>query len=161
MKRINVPVLDESPGKCGPTSLRAVLQHYGVERTESELAKACGWTEAEGVSPGAMSDCAKAEGLGARVESGCTLNDLEEWAERGVPVIVDWDPHDDGVDRGSHYSVVVRVTAKAVELMDPEPARIVSVSRQKFSELWICGRAVVVERRSLKAWAEHKLRRRP
>ena len=159
MKRIPVPPFDQTTGKCGPTALRSVLALYGVEATEDQLARAMGWTAGEGVPPKAIVDEAKSRGLAARAETGCTLNDLEEWAERGVPVIVDWDPHDEGVEEGSHYSVVVRVTDEDVELMDPEKGAFSKVARAKFDELWIRGRAIVVERQSpLKQWATRKLR---
>ena len=161
MKRIPVPAYDQSPGKCGPTALRSVLEHHGVKRSEAELARLCDWDKDEGASPGSMVDAAKGLGMSARAEVGWTLNDLEEAVERGAPVIVDWDPHDEGVEVGSHYSVVVRVTGEDVELMDPEPGKFVTVARVKFEELWIRGRAIVVEPRSaLKRWSERKLRRR-
>lgn len=161
MKRIPVPAYDQSPGKCGPTALRSVLEHLGVERSEDQLAELCDWDADEGASPGALVDAAKGLGMSARAEVGWTLNDLEESVERGTPVIVDWDPHDEGVERGSHYSVVVRVTGDAVELMDPEPGKFVTVERARFEELWIRGRAIVVERKAmLKRWSERKLRRR-
>jgi ABC-type bacteriocin/lantibiotic exporter with double-glycine peptidase domain len=157
-KQLDVPAVDESPGMCGPSSLRQVLAYYGVRKSEAELARLCGADPVDGTPPGEIARVAKQLGFDARVEVGCTLADLEEWLESGAPVIVDWDPHDEGVERGSHYSTVVQVTATQVRVQDPEPARIKTLTRKAFEEKWIRGRAIVVERRGgLRKWAGRKV----
>ena len=163
-KRLNVPPFDQTPGNCGPTSLRSVLAYYGIERTEAQLIKLCRTDQTTPLpytTPHNIVAVAEGFGLEASDQTGCTLVDLEAWMDEGTPVIVEWDQHDEGVEKGSHYSTVVQVTNKVVKLQNPEPARIVTLTRKQFEDKWIRGRAIPISLPSggkLQRWADKKAR---
>jgi len=40
----------ETPGLCGPASLKMILDYYGVSVSEEDLAKVCGASKEKGTS---------------------------------------------------------------------------------------------------------------
>ncbi len=119
----------ETPGLCGPASLKMVLDYYGVSASEQELAKLTGSSKEKGTSIEGLIKAVKHFGFNVFVKENSTLNDLKYFIKRNIPVIVDWFAEDDG-----HYSVVVDINKKNVVLMDPALRKIlVYIRRRKFS----------------------------
>ena len=119
----------ETPGLCGPASLKMVMDYYGVSVSEAEIAEAAGATKERGTKIEGLIKAARHFGFKTFVKKNSSLGDLEYFVKRKVPVIVDWFSEDDG-----HYSVVVDIDEKNVVLMDPELRKIlIYVRRRKFS----------------------------
>ena len=128
---IAVPHVRETPGYCGPSSLRAVLLYYGQDLSEKELAARMG-EGPDGVTSEALVMVAQQFGYEAALYNDASFEDVQNWLSQGVPLIVDWFSDDDG-----HYSVLVGLDQFYVHLMDPqEDFEYVAMPREKFENLW-------------------------
>jgi len=127
---LQVPRVDESPGRCGPAALKAVLKFHGVEASERGLAGLAG-TDAKGTTAQGMVQAARNFGFTAQVHDNATIQQLHHELERGRPCIVNWWSVDDG-----HYSVVERAGTAGVRMMDPETARAKTMDRATFDRNW-------------------------
>ena len=109
-----IPTVGQSDGMCGPASLKAALQFYGVEVPEPVLKRLSDATTKDGASPQGLAQAAIELGFKAEVREHVTFEELRAWVAEGVAVIVDWFDQNMG-----HYSVVKDVTDKDIVLMDP------------------------------------------
>ncbi|MDO8601297.1 MAG: cysteine peptidase family C39 domain-containing protein [bacterium] len=127
----------ETPGLCGPASLKIVMDYYGVSVSEAEIAKQAGATQEKGVSIKGLMKAAKHFGFKAVAKRNSSLEELSRYVKKEVPVIVDWFSEDDG-----HYSVVADINKDNVILMDPSIrslliyVRRVKFSRETFLRIW-------------------------
>jgi len=134
---IQLKPFKETPGLCGPASLKMVLDYYGIMVGEAELAKIVGATPEKGTSIDGLIKGARHFGFQAFFKYGSTVSDLRYFVKRDIPPIVDWFSEDDG-----HYSVVVNVTDKDIILMDPALRKILVYARkrkmpiEKFQRIW-------------------------
>ncbi len=128
-------------GMCGAASLLIVLKYYGMERTESELARLLGVDSSTGTDAAALKRVAEDLGFVVEVRNESTLEMVEDWIERGVPVIVDWftrgrADYGDGAVADGHYSVVAGLDAEHIYLMDPELGKVRRLARGDFLRVW-------------------------
>lgn len=121
----------QTPGLCGPASLKMVFGYYGVSASEGEIAKVAGATKEKGTSKAGLIKAAKHFGFQVFSKEKSSLNDLRYFIKREIPVIVDWFSEDEG-----HYSVVVDIDKKNIILMDPSYARRRKFSLEKFLRVW-------------------------
>lgn len=121
----------ESPGLCGVASLKMVLDYYGIEQSEAELARLAGSSETHGTSAEGLIAAAKTLGFEGFVLDLATFADIERYIGAETPVIVDWFSQDDG-----HYSVVVGLDEKNIYLEDPELGHQRSLTRETFFRVW-------------------------
>lgn len=127
----------QTPGFCGPASLKMVLDYYGVSVSEAELAKIAGGSREKGTSREGLIKAAKHFGFYVFLKKNSTLDDLRYFVKRKIPVIIDWFFEDDG-----HYSVVVDIDKKNIVLMDPTLRKILVYIRrrkmplEKFLRVW-------------------------
>ena len=125
---------------CGPASLKIVLNYYGVDKSEEELAKLTNATEA-GTDDTSIVRAAESLGFKAVIKNESSFRDIEEWLEKKVPVIVNWftrgrlDYSDSEVADG-HYSVVVGLDAEHIYLQDPETGGLRTLKREDFMKVW-------------------------
>lgn len=126
---------------CGPASLKMVLEYYGIERTENDLAKLAGTdpelgTSAEGIKKAAESFCFKVE-----IQNNSTFEDIQAWLNKKVPLIVNWftrgriDYPESDVPDG-HLSVVVGLDEEYIYLQDPEIGKLRKIGRDDFLKVW-------------------------
>ena len=125
---------------CGPATLKMVLDYWGTEKSEEELAKLCevglNGTDAEHIK-------AAAEQLGykATIKNLASLDDIGSWLDKKVPVVVNWftrgrfDYPDSAVADG-HYSVVVGLDDANIYLQDPEIGGLRTIPRDDFMRVW-------------------------
>ncbi len=116
----------QTPGFCGPASLKMIFDYYGISIGESALAKLCGATKEKGVSVDGLVKAAKSFGFKTFVKKNSSLADIEYFVKRNVPVIVDWFLKDDG-----HYSVVVDINKRNIILMDPTLRKVLIYIRRR------------------------------
>lgn len=127
-------------GMCGPTSLKIVLDYYGVHKSEQELAILTKTTEL-GTNDVHIVQAAESLGFKAEIKNESSFSDIEEWLEKKVPVIVNWftrgraDYPDSEVADG-HYSVVAGLDAECIYLQDPEIGKMRMLKREDFMRVW-------------------------
>lgn len=131
-ERLGVPTVKQSPGMCGPASVKAVLEFYGDDFSEEELADLMGATANDGVEAPAMVQALNLLGYDAYYRDNVTLDEVRTLVEdTRTPVIVDWFSFTMG-----HYSVVVGVDDDFIYLQDPELAGLRAVTLENFVNMW-------------------------
>lgn len=126
---------------CGPASLKIVMDYYGVNKSENELAELTNLTPGIGVGDKDIVEVAKILGFSTEVKDDSKFEDIEFWLNKGVPVIVDWftrgrqDYGDSDVADG-HYSVVVGLDGNYIYLQDPEIGKERKIRREDFVKVW-------------------------
>ena len=127
----------QTPGLCGPASLKMVMDYYGLSVPEKEIARVAGSSRERGTSIKGLIRAAKHFGFKTIFKKDASLKDLEYFVDRKIPVIVDWFDKEEG-----HYSVVVDITKRKVVLMDPALRKILLYVRRRvfprevFFRLW-------------------------
>ena len=128
-------------GMCGPASLKMVLAYYVVEKSEAELAVLCGTDPELGTSDEGIKRAAESLGFEVEIHNERTIEDIDAWLDKKVPVIVDWftrgrtDYVASEVPDG-HLSVVVGLDAHNIYLQDPEIGELRTMSRDDFMKVW-------------------------
>lgn len=128
-------------GMCSPASLKIVLEYYGVEKTEQELAKLCGVKDDLGTNDQGLKNAAEQLGFTVEVKNESTFDDIGQWLDKNVPVIVNWftrgrtDYSDSDVADG-HYSVVSGLDDDFIFLQDPEIGSMRKLAREDFMAVW-------------------------
>ena len=129
---IKLKLYRQTPGLCGPASLKIVFDYYGVSVSETKIAKAAGATKGKGCSIRGLIKAAKYFGFKTYLKKKGSLDDLRCFIKKNVPVIVDWFFEDEG-----HYSVVVDIDKKNIVLMDPSlKSGKRKFSTEKFLRVW-------------------------
>jgi len=122
----------ETDYSCGPASLKMVLEHFGVEKSEEELIKLTGAKAGLGCTPNDLVRAARELGFDAEYIPTSSLEEVEKLMNEGVMVIVDWfSPEVNG-----HYSVVVKLTDKEITLANPTHGNNTVMTRNEFLNRW-------------------------
>ncbi len=127
----------QTPGLCGPASLKMVMDYYGLSVSEKEIARVAGSSRERGTSIKGLIRAAEHFGFKTILKKDASLRDLEYFVNKKIPVIVDWFDREEG-----HYSVVVDITKRKVVLMDPALRKILIYIRRRvfprevFFRLW-------------------------
>jgi len=126
---------------CGPASLKIVLDYYGIEKSEKELAKLSGWNKELGVSDKGIKKAAEKLGFKAKIKNNSSYQDIQNWLNKDVSVIVDWftkgrSDYPDSATADGHYSVVAGLDDKFIYLQDPEIGKIRKIKRNDFMRVW-------------------------
>jgi len=128
-------------GYCGPASLKMIMDYYGVEKSEEELAVMCNRDPDLGVDDKAIKKTAEKLGFKVEIQNHSSLDHISEWLNKKTPVIVNWftkgrcDYPEDEVADG-HYSVVIGLDNEFVYLQDPEVGRMRKIDRKDFYRVW-------------------------
>jgi uncharacterized protein len=125
------PGVNQTPGLCGPASLKSILGFFGLDVELSELAKVSGATEESGVEAEGLLKAAKHYGFDGRIVTEASIDKLRSVIDSGIPAIVDWWKEDDG-----HYSVVTDMNDTELQLMDPESGESVWMTIEEFEPIW-------------------------
>jgi predicted double-glycine peptidase len=127
---------------CGPASLKIILNYYGINKSEKELAKLSGWSKKLGVSDKGMKKAAEKLGFKVKIKNNCEFGNIEKWLQKKVPVIVNWfargrnDYPEEISSADGHYSVVCGLDNKFIYLQDPEIDEIRKMKREIFKRVW-------------------------
>src|SRR3989344_3616341 len=89
---LNVTAFQETlhADMCGPASLKIVLDYYGVNQTEKELADIIGVVPEVGVDAVSIKKVAERLGFKVFVKDGASFNDIQMWLQRGGPASGGW-----------------------------------------------------------------------
>ncbi|MEK9183632.1 MAG: cysteine peptidase family C39 domain-containing protein [Patescibacteria group bacterium] len=132
-EKIKIDPFFQSPGLCGPASLKMLLSYFGKQYTEEQLAKLGSSTIESGTEHEGMIQAAKEIGGFVFMKENGTMEELEYFIrEEKLPVIIGWFDKD-----GDHYSVVVSITDKNIIIVDPasrEPERW--LDKSTFLRIW-------------------------
>jgi ABC-type bacteriocin/lantibiotic exporter with double-glycine peptidase domain len=126
---------------CGPATLKMVLDFYGVNKTEDELAELLKCNPELGVEDKSIKEVAESFGFKVEIKNFSSFDDIDKWLNINVPVIVDWftrgrdDYGEDSVASG-HYSVVVGLDDQIIYLQDPEVGRLRKIPKDEFMSVW-------------------------
>jgi len=116
------------------SSLMMCLQANGMETNEDEVNAVMGARPMKGASWEQALACAQHYGMRGILMVPCTVKQLKEWTDQGVPVMIAWNPEG---REWSHASVVFDVTESEAGLMVhvadpniPNPDKFLSEHRQ-------------------------------
>jgi predicted double-glycine peptidase len=126
---------------CGPASLKIVLEYYGVNKSEDELAKIAGHKKGLGIDDKGIKKVAERLGFKAKIKNNSSFKDMEKWLKKDVPVIVDWftkgrTDYGDSSTADGHYSVVMGLDDEFIYLQDPELGAMRKITRNDFMRVW-------------------------
>lgn len=131
------PVRQRTQYTCMSTSMMMCLRANGIECTEDEVNKVMGARPMKGASWEDGLACAQHFGMRATLTMPSTVDQLKGWTDRGVPVMIAWNP--EGRD-WSHASVVFDVDEGNVTVADPnipDPNETVRVvPKADFYKMW-------------------------
>jgi hypothetical protein len=139
------PVRQRTQYTCMSTSMMMCLQANGIDCTEDEVNRVMGAKPMQGASWEDAAACAQHYGMRANLLIPATVLQLKEWTDRGVPVMIAWNPEDRD---WSHASVVFDVEDRGgnlfVHVADPNmpnPSKVVRVVDDdtfysKWAEKW-------------------------
>jgi len=129
---ISIKPFKQSKGYCGPASLKILLSHYNLNKSEKELAKLTNATREKGCLPEEIVKAAKKLGFKAQYKTNSSIKELKELIKKDIPVIVDWfSPEEEG-----HYSVIIGFQNKKIILADPHFGKIRKMKEQYFLFRW-------------------------
>jgi ABC-type bacteriocin/lantibiotic exporter with double-glycine peptidase domain len=141
--RLNVKPFQETlhADMCGPASLKIVMDYYGINKSEEELAELTKLVPSLGIDDRSIADAAKALGFKTEIQNESSFKDIEKWLEKGVPLIVDWftrgrQDYDDSEVSDRHYSVVIGLDDEYIYLQDPEIGGERKIDRDDFMKVW-------------------------
>ena len=128
-------------GMCGPASLKIVLNYYGLEKSEKELAELCRVDKNLGVADKNIKKTAEQLGFKVIIKNNSTFKDIEKWLDKKVPVIVDWftkgrQEYPESETADGHYSVVAGLDDRYIHIQDPEIGKIRKIKRNDFMRVW-------------------------
>ncbi len=126
---------------CGVASLKIVLDYYGIEKTENELTKVCKLDKNLGVDSEAIKKAAESYGFKVKIKNNSLYKDIENWLNKGVPVIVNWftrgrSDYSDSEIADGHYSVAAELDNDFIYLQDPEIGKVRKIKRNDFLRVW-------------------------
>ena len=126
---------------CGPASLKIILEYYGVNKSEDELAKLAGHKKGLGIDDKGIKRVAEKLGFKVKIKNNSSFKDIESWLSKGVPVIVGWFTKGraycgDSSTADGHYSVVMGLDDEFIYLQDPELGSIRKIERNSFMRVW-------------------------
>lgn len=128
---LKIKPLRQTPGHCGPYSLKMVLDFYGIKKNIKELISLCKANSCQGTKVENILAVVKKFGLSAEIIDNAELKDIKKFTDEKIPLIVDWFSEDDG-----HYSVAVGMDKKFIYLQDPEIAGIKKIDLKTFKRIW-------------------------
>lgn len=126
---------------CSPAVIKMVLDFYGIEKTEAEVAILSNKDDDLGISDADIKRTLEGEGLKVDIKNFASFEDIHAVLDKGAPVIVDWmtrgryDYEEDEVADG-HYSVVVGQDGENIYLQDPEVGRMRTITKEDFIRVW-------------------------
>jgi hypothetical protein len=132
------PVRQRSQYTCMATSMMMCLRANGVACTEDEVNEVMGARPMRGASWENALACAQHYGMRATLTTPSTIQQLKDWTDRGVPVMIAWNPEG---REWSHASVVFDVdddlNVYVADSNIPDPDETVRVvSKKDFYSKW-------------------------
>ncbi|MEK7540946.1 MAG: cysteine peptidase family C39 domain-containing protein [Patescibacteria group bacterium] len=71
---------------CGPASLKIVLEYYGVNKSEEELAKMAGHKNGLGIDDRGIKNVAEKLGFKVKIKNNSNYKDIKKWLKKDARV---------------------------------------------------------------------------
>lgn len=134
------PFKQTNAAKCGPASVKMVLDFYGIDVSEDTLCVDCNYSYELGCTNRNMVRALEKYGVNAELISNSSLSALQQHVNTGTPVIVDWFTpgvvKPKGFMPNGHASVVIGVDDKYVHMVDPENGQRREILKDEFVRVW-------------------------
>jgi predicted double-glycine peptidase len=118
---------------CGPAAMQMALAFLGSFHSEHGLSKALHTNAEIGTRHSAIIDEARSEGFFCYVNNNSSLEEVESYIERKLPVIVHFiEPS----SNEGHYAVVLGFTGTQIILHDPWNGPDFKIDKNDFSSRW-------------------------
>lgn len=122
----------QSDSFCGPASLKIALGHFGINKTEKELARMTDFKRSVGIEAEDMLRVAKKLGLKGFVKDFSTIKEIRKnIKDKNKVIIVEWFLEDDG-----HFTVVSGIDRENIYLQDPQLGHMRAMKIGLFLRLW-------------------------
>ncbi len=99
---------------CGPASVVTLLNYYGKNGNEMQIANEMGTSTTNGTRPEQMTDWLNKNGFNAEWSENGTLEMLRENLSNKKPTLVEWS------DWGGHWVVVVGYDTRNTDILDDD-----------------------------------------
>ncbi len=134
------PFKQSDDSLCGPACVKMILNFYGIQAEEGEIAKRCNHTYELGTNDYNMRDALESYGLCVSILNESSLETIKWWLDRNIPVIVDWfsggfEPLESDLPNG-HSSIAIDLDNEYIYLLDPEFGGIRKIAREDFMRCW-------------------------
>lgn len=128
-------------GMCGPASLKMVLEYWGIDKSEKEIADLRAEPESHNTTDQDIKNIAESFGLKVEIKNNSSFDEISIWLEKEAPVIVDWftrgrSDYSNSEVADGHYSVVVGLDDEYIYLQDPEIGGERKIRREDFVKVW-------------------------
>lgn len=126
---------------CGPAVIKMVLDFYGIDKSEDEVAILSKKDDDLGIGDKDIKRTLEGEGLKVEIKNFASFDDIQAVLDKKSPVIVNWltrgraDYDEDDLADG-HYSVVVGLDEENIYLQDPEVGRVRKIVKKDFIRVW-------------------------
>jgi predicted double-glycine peptidase len=130
---------------CGAGAVQAVLAYYGKDYRESQLIELLKTDKDEGTYVKDIVNFFRSEGLTTDVKQHMTKNDLYNYIDRNIPVIVliqawgkesDFNNHYRNTWNDGHFVVVIGYTGNDIVCSDPALFKPGYIPVQEFMDRW-------------------------
>lgn len=137
-KAMVIPVRQRTQYTCVPCSLSMCLKALGMEwMTEDIVNDVMGARPMKGATWEAVINAAQHFGKRATLTAPCTIEQMKEWTDQGLPIMIAWNPEG---REWSHASTVFHVCEEYVWVADPnipDPNEVVrQVPHKDFYSKW-------------------------
>lgn len=130
-----LPYQQETQWTCSAACMKAVLQHHGIEISESEAVAMIGARPGRGAECNEIADAARAMSLDAFEYSFDSLDQAKTLLDQDLPIICDIQSFNN--PGKGHYVVMVGIDNTHVKLMDPNtPGNQRVISREEMDSRW-------------------------
>lgn len=131
MVKLNVRLFRQTKGFCGPSSVRMILDYYGIKKSENAVAKLIGATRKSGCTPEQILMGVKKLGLDSYYKKNSSVVEMGELLKKDIPIIIYWTKNGEG-----HYSVVFGIEKGRILIADPRMKKKVFLKSKYFLEIW-------------------------
>lgn len=143
-KLLKVKHFRQTPGLCGPASLKITFSFFGKNYSEKKLAQLTGATIKKGVEPDDLIKAGRRLGFKTYAKEFGKISDLDYFInKRQLPVIVGWFSKDEG-----HYSVAIGLDKKFIYLADPEKGGLRKITKERFKKIWFDFKGEIINSKS-------------
>ena len=117
-------------GACGPASLKMVLHHFGIKKTEKQLIKECK-NSLLGVEFEMLLKVVKKYKLKGFLVRNSDIKDIKKFLKKKYMIIIEWFFEDDG-----HFSVVSNIDKENIYIQDPHLGHLRAIRLDIFKRIW-------------------------
>ena len=118
---------------CGPASLQMVLSFFHDHKSEADIARKAHTKKDAGTKHKWMINVAEKEGFYCYVNNNSSIEEIRDFIESGLPVIVHF-TEPSGND--SHYSVITGFSKGKIIMNDPWNGRGFKIRKADFLSRW-------------------------